>query len=98
MERGSGGEASERKQHDWQSRYRYSRGRPMKTRIHKWGNSLAVRTPKAFATEAGLDANSPVEISLVEGQLVIAPVAASPPTLDDLLAGITQENLHSEVD
>ena len=26
----------------------------MKTRVQKWGNSLAVRIPKAFAAEAGL--------------------------------------------
>jgi antitoxin component of MazEF toxin-antitoxin module len=27
----------------------------MKTRIQKWGNSLALRIPKAFAIESGID-------------------------------------------
>ncbi len=27
----------------------------MKTRIQKWGNSLALRIPKSFAVETGLD-------------------------------------------
>jgi antitoxin component of MazEF toxin-antitoxin module len=29
----------------------------MKTRVQKWGNSLALRIPKSFAMEAGLRAN-----------------------------------------
>ena len=39
----------------------------MKTRVQKWGNSLALRIPKAFAEEAGLRANAAVELSLVDG-------------------------------
>ena len=27
----------------------------MKTRIHKWGNSLALRIPKSFAIEVGFE-------------------------------------------
>ena len=27
----------------------------MKTRIQKWGNSLALRIPKSFANEVGLE-------------------------------------------
>lgn len=42
----------------------------MKTRVHKWGNSLALRIPKTFALEAGLEEDSPVEISLLEGRLL----------------------------
>ena len=70
----------------------------MKTRIQKWGNSLAVRIPKAFAAEAGFDANSSVELSLVRGKLVIEPSAAESPTLEELLRGVTDENLHGEWD
>lgn len=49
----------------------------MKTRIQKWGNSLALRIPKSFAAEAGLSENSPVDLALVEGRLVVQ--AAAPP-------------------
>jgi len=70
----------------------------MKTRVQKWGNSLALRIPKTFATEAGLRANTAVELSLVEGALVIQPVTAQPPTLDELLRGVTEDNSPREWD
>jgi len=70
----------------------------MKTRVQKWGNSLAVRIPKAFAAEAGLHANATVELSLVEGALVVQPVAPQPPSLEELLRGITDDNRPGEWD
>ena len=70
----------------------------MKTRIQKWGNSLALRIPKSFATEVGLQRETSVEISLANGKLVITPVAEPKPTLKQLLAKVTKENLHHEVD
>jgi len=70
----------------------------MRTRVQKWGNSLALRIPKSFADDAGLHKEAPVEISLTDGQLVIKPVTESKPTLRQLLAGVTEENLHHEID
>lgn len=69
----------------------------MKARVQKWGNSLALRIPHAFAAEAGLRNESPVEVSLVEGKLVVT-AAAPQPTLEQLLAQVTEENLHRETD
>ncbi len=68
----------------------------MKTRVQKWGNSLALRIPKTFAEEAGLQANAAVELSLVEGKLVVQPIRPQPLTLDELLRGITDENRPGE--
>jgi antitoxin MazE len=68
----------------------------METRVQKWGNSLALRIPKSFAAEAGLQADAAVELSLVEGTLVVQPIIPQPLTLDDLLRGITDENLPGE--
>jgi len=70
----------------------------MKTRVQKWGNSLALRIPKSFANEVGLQKETPVEVSLTDGKLVITPVSKPKPTLKQLLAKVTQENLHREVD
>ncbi len=70
----------------------------METRIQKWGNSLALRIPQAFAAEAGLSQDSPVELTLEEGRLVINPVSTHTFTLDELLAGVTPDNLHGEID
>ena len=70
----------------------------MKTRVQKWGNSLALRIPKSFAQEVGMDNETTVEMSLVDGKLVVSPVVKPKPSLEDLLALVTDENLHGEVD
>jgi antitoxin MazE len=68
----------------------------MKTRVRKWGNSLALRIPKSFAAEAGLRENAAVELSLVGGTLVVQSITPQPLTLEQLLRGITDENLPAE--
>lgn len=68
----------------------------MKTRIQKWGNSLAVRIPKSFAAEIGLAENLAVEMSVTEGRLVVQRQSEEPLCLEELLRGVTAENLHGE--
>ena len=70
----------------------------MRTRVQKWGNSLALRIPKSFAIEVGLERETSVEVSLANGKLVITPIAKPKLTLKHLLAKVTKENLHHEVD
>lgn len=70
----------------------------MRTHIRKWGNSLTLRIPKSFAAEAHLEQDSAVELSLVDGKLVIEPLTEPAYDLDELMAGVTDENLHGEVD
>lgn len=70
----------------------------MLTKVQKWGNSLALRIPMSYALEAKLEKDSDVEISLVEGQLVIRPIVAVTPDLAYLLGGITEDNLHEACD
>jgi len=70
----------------------------MRARVQKWGNSLAVRIPKAFAAEARLGPDSAVDISLANGKLVLEPIAAEKDELERLLAAVTEDNLHREVD
>ena len=66
----------------------------MKTRIQKWGNSLAVRIPKSFAEEMGWNENAPVEMSLDERALIIKSDNERAWGLESLLAGVTDENIH----
>ena len=68
----------------------------MTTRVRKWGNSLAVRIPKAFASEAGLKSDSPVEISLDDGRILLSPARPRVPRLKELLKRINKTNLHGE--
>ena len=70
----------------------------METRVRKWGNSLALRIPRPLAVEVGLDDDSPVELSLVEGKLIVSPLYQAEYSLEHLLAQVTEENVHSEVD
>lgn len=70
----------------------------MKTHIHKWGNSLALRIPKAFAAEARLTQDAVVDLSLVDGKLVVAVVGVPGASLEELLAGVTEQNLHGEIE
>ncbi len=70
----------------------------MLTKVQKWGNSLALRIPKSYALEAKLEKDSDVDISLVEGQLVIRPIVTIKQDLAHLLSGVTEDNLHRECD
>jgi len=71
----------------------------MKAKIQKWGNSLAVRLPKAITQKAGLMTEDEVDIEVEDkGKVVILPRHRKEYLLDDLLAGITTSNLHSETD
>jgi len=70
----------------------------VETRVQKWGNSLALRIPKPFATEVGLEPDSFVELTLVNGKLVITPITKPALTLEQLLAQVNEHNLHSEID
>ena len=69
----------------------------MLAKIQKWGNSLALRIPKTFAEETGLDNDSSVEIRIVDGEIHILPVQEMYYKLEDLLDDVTADNLHDEV-
>jgi antitoxin MazE len=70
----------------------------MRTKLQKWGNSLALRIPKPFATEAGLEEEKQVDLTLVDGKIILSPVTEPSLTLENLLAQVTDENLHHEVE
>ena len=70
----------------------------MRTKVRRWGNSLAVRIPKAYADDSGIEENSPIEVSLSDGDLVLSPARTRSFSLRRLLAAVTEENLHHEVE
>lgn len=70
----------------------------MRLQVQKWGNSLALRIPRSLAVESHIEQGSVVEVSLIEGKLMVAPVGKPGYTLEELLAGVTPENLHREVE
>lgn len=69
----------------------------MRSRISKWGNSLGVRVPKAFAEALGLSPGDEVELTL-EGGAMLLRAADREYRLEELVEGITPENRHVETD
>ncbi len=47
----------------------------MRTRIQRWGHSLALRIPNPFAIEANLGDQTEVNLTVTNGKLVVAPAA-----------------------
>ena len=70
----------------------------MDVQVKKWGNSAAVRIPAATLAAARLRIDDRVEVREEDGRIVIEPVRAGTPSLDQLLAGISADNLHGEAD
>jgi antitoxin MazE len=66
--------------------------------VAKWGNSLAVRIPQQLAKEIGLIDGGEVEIVAIDGNLTIKPRKQKQYSLDELIAGITPVNRHTEID
>jgi antitoxin MazE len=66
----------------------------MKTRVQKWGNSLAVRIPKSFAEELDWEEGAPVEMALDESALVVRSDRERSWDLAALLDKVTDDNLH----
>jgi antitoxin MazE len=69
----------------------------MEARVQKWGHSLALRIPSTFAKKSKIQPGSRVDLSEVEGKLIITPLETDGCSLEMLLAGVTADNLHHEV-
>jgi antitoxin MazE len=70
----------------------------MRVLVKKWGNSASVRIPAAVMEAAALSLDQAVDIREEAGRVIIEPVRAQEFDLPELLAGITNENLHEEID
>lgn len=67
-------------------------------RIRRWGNSLGLRIPRNVSQELRLEEGAPVDLQVKDGHLVVSPVRARQYRLEDLLAGITPNNVHGEIE
>ena len=67
-------------------------------RTSRLGDDLTLKIPADFAYELGLEPNASVEMSLSGKAIIVCPRRQPPLSLDDLLAGITDNNLHGEID
>jgi len=69
----------------------------MKVKIAKVGNSLSLRIPRRVASEIHVVAGSFADLTVKNDSLIVTPEKHSY-DLKDLLKGITDDNLHSEID
>jgi antitoxin MazE len=67
----------------------------MEARIQRWGNSLALRLPKAVAEQVGVSEGSAVELVVHQGRLTLRALRRY--RLDDLLSQVRPGNRHGEV-
>ena len=68
----------------------------MRVVVKKWGNSASVRIPASVMAAANLSIDTKVDIREESGRIIIEPIQED--KLAMLVADITPDNLHNEVD
>lgn len=63
----------------------------MEATLSKWGNSLAIRIPNYILKKLNLVENSPMNIDIVAGKIVLSKQKNR---LETLCSAITKENLN----
>jgi len=67
--------------------------------LQKWGNSTGIRLPKKVIEAAHLKPNQTLSISIKGKSIVLTPIKMNNDlTLDKMLAGVTPQNVHSEIE
>ena len=69
----------------------------MRTQIVGWGNSQALRIPRAMLDELQVREGDEVEMMVENGRLTVRPLSPKL-TLESLVAEISPENRHKEID
>jgi len=69
----------------------------MKVMVKKWGNSASVRIPASVMAAAALSLDQAADVRVEAGRIVIEPIREETFDLDDLVAGITDDNRHVPV-
>jgi antitoxin MazE len=70
---------------------------PARAQIVGWGNSQAIRIPRAMLDALHISEGDEVELMVEDGRLTARPVNPRL-TLESLVAAITPENCHKEID
>ena len=70
----------------------------MRVYVKKWGNSASVRIPSGIMRALDLRIDQAVDVREEGGRIVIEPLAAPAADLDNLLAAMTPDTFHENVD
>jgi antitoxin MazE len=69
----------------------------MEVKVQKWGNSLAIRIPKIYATEINVNLGALLTINREDNKLILEPKQEKE-KLEVLLSKVTAENIHEEIE
>ena len=70
----------------------------MRVTVKKWGNSASVRIPSPIMDAAHVRLDQQVDVREERGRIIIEPVRVPAFDLASLVAGITDENRHAEIE
>lgn len=62
-----------------------------------WDDSVALCLPHEIAERIHATAGSQVDLTIEDGKVILTPLETRSYTLDQLLAGMTEENVHGEI-
>ena len=66
--------------------------------VRKWGNSASIRIPAVLMQAAMLHFDQELDMREEAGRLILEPVRQTSYDLTALVAGITPDNCHAEMD
>jgi len=69
---------------------------PNDTQVAKWGNSLAVRIPRAIVKDAGLAVGDRLSLEVEPDGSIVLRTSRQKYSLDELVAGISKKNRQRE--
>ncbi len=69
----------------------------MKSKLQRWGNSLAIRIHRSLVEDLHLREGASLEVKVHEGCLILTPMRQQD-DLEALLGQVTDENLYPEFD
>jgi antitoxin MazE len=70
----------------------------MQVQVEKTEKGFALLIPDELVQNSHVKAGSLVDLTLVDDKFVIAPIRRSKYTTEELLSGVTDENIHGETD
>lgn len=68
----------------------------MKTKLKKWGNSLAVRIPNAFIKQTNMVEDEYISLYMQDNKIIIEGFKDKEYSLDELVSHINKNNIHKE--
>ena len=70
----------------------------MRVLVKQWGNGASVRIPAGVMHAAGIELDQAVDVREADDRIIVEPIRTREYDLLALVAGMTDENRHEEID